>query len=216
MEESNLLTFYCQNNNTRGLVNLLKQHSDLDLTTEEGICFFFAIKHNNIEMLNNLLDYYKDIKLQGDCNSMEYKVANYTIKKILQESVDSLNQVSPEILEILAPYITTAEDSDDELYLSDFDDYDATEQKENDIGIDIPLGYWREELIAALDQGNIAHIREITIQYKKQHAAPMKVAEDEYLLGSVYTAITSEHDYDTQDLLNLLGNVYDDVSEIFG
>jgi hypothetical protein len=103
------------------LLKLLKKHSDLDITIEEGVCFSFAIKHKNVDMLNTLLDYYEKTKLQGDHDSMEYKIADYKLRQILQEAINSFD-VCSKIQESLNSYIITTDDSDDEQYLTDFNE----------------------------------------------------------------------------------------------
>jgi len=121
MKYNQLLSDYCRWNDNRSLLKLLKKHSDLDITIEEGICFSFAIKHKNVDMLNTLLDYYEKTKLQGDHDSMEYKIAHYKLRQILQEAINSFD-VSSKIQESLNSYIITTEDSDDEQYLTDFNE----------------------------------------------------------------------------------------------
>ena len=121
MEYNQLLSDYCRWNDNRSLLKLLKKHSDLDLTIEEGICFSFAIKHKNEDMLNTLLEYYEKTNLQCDHDSMEYKIAHYKLRQILQEAINSFD-VSSEIQKSLNSYIITNEDSDDEQYLTDFNE----------------------------------------------------------------------------------------------
>jgi len=119
-----LLSDYCRWDKYKKAIKLLKEHDDLDLTMENGICFRFAIKHNNIEILNALLDYYTKNKLQaGDHDSMAYKVASYELRSILQNAVNAF-EVSTEMQKMLDPYIATTDD-EHEQDLSEFDDNDA-------------------------------------------------------------------------------------------
>jgi hypothetical protein len=52
---------------------------------------------------------------------MEFKIAHYKLRQILQEAINSFD-VSSKIQESLNSYIITTEDSDDEQYLTDFNE----------------------------------------------------------------------------------------------
>lgn len=56
MKYDKLLSDYCRWDKYKNAIKLLKEHDDLDLTKENGIYFRFAIKHNNIQLLNALLE----------------------------------------------------------------------------------------------------------------------------------------------------------------
>jgi hypothetical protein len=107
---------YCRWNDNRGVASLLAKHRDLDLTVDEGIYFRLAIKHNNPAMLKTLLKYYENEKLTKSDKekneeykqSDEYKAAKYQLKKIFEEAEERFN-ISPEMQEIIAPYVATDE-----------------------------------------------------------------------------------------------------------
>ena len=120
----------CQSNFLNSVIRILKEHpKEFDLTEDEGICFFYALKHNNIEMLTSLLDYYNQKELEGrDYDSMEYKVSKMKLRDTLKENSDHpLVKLSPEIKEIIKPYVESqcSEVGEDDLTLPDFYDEDG-------------------------------------------------------------------------------------------
>ena len=54
-----LLSDYCRWDDSNSVIKLLKQNFIIDLTYNDGIYFRLSIKHNNIKMLNSLLQYYE-------------------------------------------------------------------------------------------------------------------------------------------------------------
>jgi hypothetical protein len=81
MEVHRRLWHLCQWNLCPKVARILKCNKKLDLTYSEGEYFMFAMKYNNIEMLDMLLKYYRKTKLKEDDNSVEYKVANIILLK---------------------------------------------------------------------------------------------------------------------------------------
>ena len=69
-------------------------------------------------MLNTLIKYYERNQLQGDSNSLEYKVAKHKLQQILQDAVNTFTP-SKEIQELLEKYLPKEEDSDPEQELED-------------------------------------------------------------------------------------------------
>ena len=121
MKYDKLLSDYCRWDKYKNAIKLLKEHDDLDLTKENGIYFRFAIKHNNIQLLNALLEYYTKTKLQADDHdSMEYKIASFKLRSILQSAINSF-EVSDEMQKNLDSYISIAEDTTED-ELTDYDD----------------------------------------------------------------------------------------------
>jgi len=116
--KENLLCDYCRWNEPNEVIKFLKMERDVDLTDDNGIYFRLAVKYKSPKMLNALIEYFEQTKLQGDINSMEYKTALYTLKQMLQQAVD-MWESSPEIQEILDKYIPEDDSSDDEAKLSE-------------------------------------------------------------------------------------------------
>ena len=50
----------CRWNDHKAVKTLLKSNQDLDILRSDGLYFHLAVKHNNVPMLNALLQYYRD------------------------------------------------------------------------------------------------------------------------------------------------------------
>jgi len=115
-----LLSDYCRWDDSNSVIKLLKQNFIIDLTYNDGIYFRLSIKHNNIKMLNSILQYYEQTNLKGDSNSLEYKVAKYKLQQILQDAVNTFTP-SKEMEVVLEKYLPKEEDVNSEQDLSDFE-----------------------------------------------------------------------------------------------
>ena len=127
---------YCRQNCDNIVIErCLKKHDNLDLLYKKGIFFKFAIGNDNINMLNALLQYYKDQNFKDDFEDYEHKITKYKLKLVLQDAVDTYH-VSDEIQKILDRYLKCDEDTDTDQALSDFDDIDdpipPTKYEKND------------------------------------------------------------------------------------
>jgi len=69
-------------------------------------------------------------------------------------------------------------------------------------------------MINALDAGNLKCLK-IFANDKNLKENPQSLVEDYLTISSIYTAITSEHEYDSQELLGSLNNLYTDIDSIF-
>lgn len=116
--KEHLLCNYCRWNEPDEVIKFLKTERDVDLTDDNGIYFRLAVKYRSTKMLNALIEYFEQTKLQGDINSMEYKTALYTLKQMLQQASDMWG-TSPEIQEILDKYIPEGDSSDEEAKLTE-------------------------------------------------------------------------------------------------
>lgn len=113
------LSNYISWEDTKEVKRLLERESDIDLTYKEGLFFKLAIKHDNKELLNTLLEHFEKIQLkEKDVDSIEYKLLKYELRKILEEAVDSF-EISEEMEKVLAPYLPQ-EEEDYQLALNDF------------------------------------------------------------------------------------------------
>jgi hypothetical protein len=114
----NLILNYCSWNQNEHVTRLLKS-SDIDILYNSGEYFRQAIKHNNVEMLNTLLNYFQKITLQLDTdNKYAVPIAKQKLQQILQDAANSFNP-SKEIQEVLEKYLPKEEDSDSEQELED-------------------------------------------------------------------------------------------------
>lgn len=95
---------YCRWNYDKEVRELLAVNAGLDVLGG-GAYLGLAIKHSNVAMLNTLLQYYKETKLQGDPENMEYKAAKQELSNILEEA-EERSDISPEIRRIISPYMS--------------------------------------------------------------------------------------------------------------
>ncbi|BBB57756.1 hypothetical protein MPCS_01767 (plasmid) [Candidatus Megaera polyxenophila] len=133
-----LLSDYCRWDDSNSVIKLLKQNFIIDLTYNDGIYFRLSIKHNNIKMLNSLLQYYEQNNLKDDSNSLEYKVAKYKLQQILQDAVNTFTP-SKEMEVVLEKYLPKEEDVNSEQDLSDFENL---------------LGFGTEEIHPQIEEHN--------------------------------------------------------------
>lgn len=104
------LSNYISWEDTKEVKKLLEKESDIDLTYKEGLFFKLAIKHNNKELFNTLLEHFEKIQLkEKDIDSIEYKLLKYELRKILEEAIDSF-EISEEMEKMLAPYLPQEEE----------------------------------------------------------------------------------------------------------
>lgn len=113
---------YCRRDQSSDITRLLEQDLDIDLTYKNGIYIRFAIKHNNIKILNSLLEYYEKTQLQGNFeNQYAVPLARHKLQTILQDAVKSFD-ISEEMQRVLDNYIPKEEDSDLEQELGEIED----------------------------------------------------------------------------------------------
>ncbi len=87
----------------------------------DGVCFRFAIKYGNVEMLAILIRYYINA-IQEEERSLEYNYKIYKLKQVLIEAEKRvLGDISEEITEMLSQYIAEHRDSkyEEEVYDDD-------------------------------------------------------------------------------------------------
>ena len=114
-----MLYNYVRWDDNKNVIKMLNNYPEIDLTHEGGICFQIAIKHNNKELLNTLLEHFEQIQLkEKEVDSIEYKLLKYELRKTLEEAVDSF-EISEEMEKVLAPYLPQ-EEEDYQLALNDF------------------------------------------------------------------------------------------------
>lgn len=103
----------CLENCTKPVISLLAEQKDIDLTYDEGCYFRFTIAHNNIKILNALLDYYKETQLDN-CDSNQRMDRKEKLREILQSSVNQIldDNIFDETRSILKPYLDYDIDQD--------------------------------------------------------------------------------------------------------
>lgn len=164
-----LLYDYCCWKNLNKIKQLFNMYPDyIDLTEDDGKAFGLAVSFKSTDLLNSLLDFYKETKLQGDVESKEYKVAYHTLQYMLENALNQYTS-SPEIEEIIAQYICEPKDSESddvstahEDFIFDHDEhrYSGSSEQDSDTTFDLTtdnLKQWNEnypkpELAGALPE----------------------------------------------------------------
>ena len=117
--------------------------SSFDLTYREEILFIYAIPEKYPEMLNILLEYYHQQNLHDDRETMNYKIALYRLRSVLEYAYDSVIRVTDEIKEILFRYIPN---EDDDKLSQDLDCFDESVLANNDKTSDLENLYGEDTL----------------------------------------------------------------------
>ena len=136
MLEAKRLSFFSQNNKCDRVIELLNKTPNIDVAMKEGKCFHFAIGNKNVKMLNVFLEHYINIQIPRILSehysedllqnkefireTTEYKMAKHVLKNILEEA-EAMYDFTSEIEEIITPYISIDESSEDEQDLSSFE-----------------------------------------------------------------------------------------------
>ena len=116
---NSLLVDYC-GGDYENVSQFLKAYPNLDVTYSDGACFNKAIMRKNSKIVSALLDYYKTHQLSSDKDSIEYKKALFNLKHILEEA-EEMYKFSPEIQELLKPYIGSDEDMESDADIRDLE-----------------------------------------------------------------------------------------------
>jgi CCR4-NOT transcriptional regulation complex NOT5 subunit len=102
----------------------------MDILARDGLCFFFAIKKGNVELLQLLLDYYKQNTLNKyKETTTDYNIAKYKLCEVIEENLRMIpsEEIDPEIKETLDKFIgypidNEEDESDDRNLDEDFAD----------------------------------------------------------------------------------------------
>lgn len=131
--KTDVLFHYCRWNEIKSVISRLKEKRDIDLTYDEGCYFRCAIQHNNTEILNVLLDYYRETQLDN-CSFDERMDRKEKLQEILQSAVDQIYyNISDEIMAILKPHLDYDKDQD----LEGFEDQIAGSLGFSDDSVDL-------------------------------------------------------------------------------
>ena len=116
-----LLYNYCSWKDCPSIKKLFKDYpTQIDLTDDDGMLFRMAVAYKSTELLTTLLDFYKATKLQGNPQSLEYKLAYTQLRHMLDDAAEA-HDVVPAIQVIIEPYLTKEEESEDDQDLDGFD-----------------------------------------------------------------------------------------------
>ena len=93
---------FCGWNDTKRVQELLDLFDDIDILYENGVFFDLAISKGNVEICKSLLNYFET--KQFPIKNSKYQEAREKLVEILENATDSV-ELSPEIKEVLSPYI---------------------------------------------------------------------------------------------------------------
>lgn len=102
MSTNKILYDLCRWDDTKRVQELLDLFDDIDILYDNGGFFDFAISKNNVEICKALLNYFET--KQFLTKNTEYQEAKEKLVEILENVTDSV-ELSPEIKEVLSPYI---------------------------------------------------------------------------------------------------------------
>ena len=117
---NSLIRDFCCADDTNSVKQLLEIFDNIDILYENGIFFDFAISKENVEICKALITYFED--KQFPTKSTEYQEAKDKLIEILENATDSVD-LSPEMKQILTPYIDFEGSDHDTLNDSVLDDY---------------------------------------------------------------------------------------------
>jgi len=99
---NSLIRDFCSADDANSVKQLLDIFDNIDILYEEGIFFDLVIPKGNVEICKSLLNYFET--KQFPTKNTEYHEAREKLVEILENATDSV-ELSPEIKEILSPYI---------------------------------------------------------------------------------------------------------------
>lgn len=107
--EQNLLYDYCKWGWEEKTKQLLSRNNiGLDVLSSDGLYFWLAAQHEDLavatSIIGALLDYYAEKYLQGDHDSIEYKLNRHKLQEVLIEQFEDAD-LPQEISDLLKPYI---------------------------------------------------------------------------------------------------------------
>ena len=84
------LSNYCRWDDSISVKNFLNKYADIDILYENGIYFRFAVKNDNVNILNNLFQYFEKTKLQEHPQDIySVPLARCQLQEILREAVET-------------------------------------------------------------------------------------------------------------------------------
>ena len=115
MNYNDILYSFCCRNDTDQVKTIFKRFNkntdELDALYSHGWLFNIAISKNNVEICKMLLDFFEN--KQFPIKNNEYAEAKEKLKEILENATDSI-ELSPEMKQVLSPYLNF-EDSDSDI-----------------------------------------------------------------------------------------------------
>ena len=108
---SDLSDYMSLNRFSEAKVLLDRNHDNVDVMYGDGRYFLFSIRYHNSEMLEALLDLFKETKIEKDNSSINSKYARYELKEILKDAIGQFDS-TPEIDKLTSEYLPSSEEDD--------------------------------------------------------------------------------------------------------
>lgn len=82
--------------------------------------------------------------------------------------------------------------------------------------VKVGLEMAQDALVEDLPNASIDRIKELVSYIKTQNNGQKQIIGDNYeLISSIYASLSQEHEYNTDYMLSLLGQIYSDIDTIF-
>ena len=122
------LYHYCRRNFTEKAIDILEKSKDIDILYEEGVFFRFAISKGNVEICKSLLEYFEN--KQFPLKNKDYEEVKEKLTEILENAIDEV-ELSPEMQEVLRPYVNFDNSFEDRLNDSFLNEIDLPVERED-------------------------------------------------------------------------------------
>lgn len=128
MSKNKDLYDFCRWNETQYVKSILTKSNDLDVLHEDGILFRFAISKGNVEICKSLLEYFEN--KQFPLKNKDYEEVKEKLTEILENAIDEV-ELSPEMQEVLRPYVNFDNSFEDRLNDSFLNEIDLPIERED-------------------------------------------------------------------------------------
>ena len=101
------------------VLNILNKNKDLDVMYEDGTFFITAIEQNSYDIVNTLLEYFKNNQLsKHKPRSLDFSILKKKMYDIIELAIEDV-KLTEEMEKVLSPYLPQ-EEEDYQLALNDF------------------------------------------------------------------------------------------------
>jgi hypothetical protein len=109
---SDLSDYMSLNRFSEAKVLLDRNHDSVDVMYGDGRYFLFSVRYKNLEMLEALLDLFKETKIEKDDLSLKSRGARHELREILQDAKDQFGSTK-QIDKLTSEYSSSSEEDDD-------------------------------------------------------------------------------------------------------
>lgn len=92
------------------VLNILNKNKDLDVMYEDGTFFITAIEQNSYDIVNTLLEYFRNNQLSKyEPRSLEFSILKKKMYDIIELAIEDV-KLTEEMEKVLAPYLPQEEE----------------------------------------------------------------------------------------------------------